>query len=183
MAKLRARIILSLSPVSAARANGVARLTGYAATVRSWLAILVALAACNDHGVQSLTKIKAKVCACKTASCAEQAMKLVPQEAIESTHRTQGLARDMLDCLAKLQADEQPTTDPDAEGSAAQGPAAEGSAAEGSAAGGSATGASATGASAARTPSVDPPAAPSSSATPPPARATRTGDPAPAKKP
>jgi len=102
------------------------------------LAILVTLAACNDHGVESLTKIKAAVCACKTASCAEQAMKLVPQEAIESTHRTQGIARDMLECLAKLQASELPITDPDAEGSAAEGSAAAGSAAAGSAAAGSA---------------------------------------------
>jgi hypothetical protein len=127
-----------LSPVSAARANGVARLTGYAATVRSLLAILATLAACNDHGAASLKAIEAKVCACKTASCAEQEMKLVPQEAIESTHRNQVTARNMLECLAKLQADELPITDPDAEGSAAEGSAAEGSAAEGSAAKGSA---------------------------------------------
>ena len=112
-------------------------LTSYAATVRSLLAILVTLAACNDHGAKSLTKIKAKVCACKTASCAEQEMQLVPRETIESTHRTQGIARDMLDCLAKLQADELPNTDPDAEGSAAEGSAAEGSATGGSSAGGS----------------------------------------------
>jgi hypothetical protein len=126
-----------LSPVSAARANGVSWLTGYAATVRSLLGILVTLAACNDHGAESLTKIKAAVCACKTASCAEQAMKLVPQEAIESTHRTQGIARDMLECLAKLQANELPITDPDAEGSAADGSAAGAPAGDGSAAGGS----------------------------------------------
>ena len=107
----------------------MARLTGYAATVRSLLAILVTLAACNDHGAESLTKIKAKVCACKTASCAEQEMKAVPREPIESTHRTQVIARDMLDCLAKLQANELPITDPDAEGSAAEGSASAGSAA------------------------------------------------------
>ena len=109
--------------------------------MRSLLAILVTLAAClaacNDHGAASLTKIKAAVCACKTASCAEQAMKLVPQEAIESTHRTQGIARDMLECLAKLQANELPITDPDAEGSAADGSAAGAPAGDGSAAGGS----------------------------------------------
>lgn len=91
--------------------------------VRSWLAILVTVVGCTDHGVERLTSIKAEICACKTASCAEQAMKRVPRETIESTHRTQAIARDMLDCLAKLQAAERPTTDPDAEGSAEEPPA------------------------------------------------------------
>jgi hypothetical protein len=144
------------------------------------LAILVTLAACNDHGAASLAKIKAQVCSCKTATCAEQAMKLVPQDTIESTHRTQGIARDMLDCLAKLQADERPITDPDAEG---EGSAAEGSAAGGSAAGDSAAGGSAAGGSAAGSGAVDPPAAPPLPAAPPPGHAPRTGDPASAKKP
>jgi hypothetical protein len=75
------------------------------------LAILVTLVACNDHGAKSLATIRDKVCACKTASCAEQEMKLVPQDTIQSTHRTQGIARDMLDCLAKLQADERPAAE------------------------------------------------------------------------
>ncbi len=104
-----------MSPVSAARANGVARRTRYARPVRSLLAILVTLVACKDHDVENLTAIKAKLCGCKTASCAEQALQLVPQRAIKSTHRTQTIARDMLDCVAKLQAAERPTTDPDAE--------------------------------------------------------------------
>jgi hypothetical protein len=46
-------------------------------------------------------------------------MKRVPQGTIKSTHRTQVIARDMLDCLAKLQAAEPPTADPDAEDAAA----------------------------------------------------------------
>jgi len=92
--------------------------------VRSWLAILVMLAACDDHGVARLTSIKSEVCACKTASCAEQAMNGVPKETIKSTHRTQAIARDMLDCLAKLQAAERPTTDPDEEDNDADPPAA-----------------------------------------------------------
>jgi hypothetical protein len=95
--------------------------------VRSWLAILVTLAACNaacnDRAVERLTAIKAEVCACKTASCAEQAMKQVPQDTIKSTHRMQAIARDMLDCLAKLHEAERPTTDPDAEDSASERPA------------------------------------------------------------
>jgi hypothetical protein len=92
--------------------------------VRSWLAILVTLAACHDPEVERLTAIQAEVCACATASCAEQAMKRVPQGTIKSTHRTQAIARDMLDCLAKLHEAEQPTTDPDAEDSSAEPPAA-----------------------------------------------------------
>jgi hypothetical protein len=88
------------------------------------LAILVALAACNDHGVASLTRSREKICACKTASCAEQELKLVPQDTIQSTHRTQVIARDMLSCLAKLQASERPVTDPDAEDPVTEGSAA-----------------------------------------------------------
>jgi hypothetical protein len=114
-----------LSPVSAAHANSVAWLTSYAAFVRTWFAILVVtLTACTDHDTQRLTSIKAEVCACQTASCAEQAMKGVPQHPQKSTHRKQVIARDMLDCLAKLQAAERPTTDPDAEDAAADPPAA-----------------------------------------------------------
>jgi hypothetical protein len=107
-----------LSPVSAVRANGVSWLTRYAALVRSWLAILVTLAACHDPNTEQMIAIKDKVCACTTASCAEQEMKLVPERAIKSTQRTRELARELLDCLAKRQAAEQPSTDPDAEGDA-----------------------------------------------------------------
>ena len=77
------------------------------------IAILVTLIACNDHGVERLTEIKVKVCACKTASCAEQELKRVPESPIKSTHRTQDIARDLLDCVARLQDAERPTTDPD----------------------------------------------------------------------
>ena len=97
--------------------------------MRSWLAILVTLAACHDQELERLTAIKAEVCACKTASCAELAMKRLPAGTRESTnrtqkHRTQVIARELIDCLAKLQAAERPTTDPDAEDSEAQPPAA-----------------------------------------------------------
>jgi hypothetical protein len=96
-------------------ANGVAWRTSYAALVRTSLAILLTLGACTDHGAARLTKIKDQVCACTTASCAEQAMAQVTQEKIDANHRTQAIARGMLDCLAKLQAAERPVTDPDAE--------------------------------------------------------------------
>lgn len=97
--------------------------TRYAATVRNRLAILVtlvvALVACQDRSIAQMAAIKGDVCECKTASCAEQAMKRVPSETIKSSPRTQALARDMIECLSKLQASERPSTDPDAEGSAA----------------------------------------------------------------
>lgn len=103
--------------------------TSYAARVRSWLAILVTLGACADSDTERLSAIKAKVCACTTASCAEQEMKAVPEQAIKSTHRTQGIARELLDCVARLQAAERPDTDPDAEDDA-EPPVAEPSVAE-----------------------------------------------------
>ena len=84
----------------------------------SRIAILVTLVACGDHDNERLTAIKSKVCACKTASCAEQEMKLVPEQSIKSTHRTQGIARAMMDCIARLQEAERPSTDPDEEGAA-----------------------------------------------------------------
>ena len=97
----------------------MAWLTGYAASVHSWFAILVTLVACTESDTARLSAIKAKVCACKTASCAEQEMKLVPQGTLKSTHRVQAIARDMLDCRAKLLAAERPSTDPDADEPAA----------------------------------------------------------------
>jgi hypothetical protein len=105
-----------LSPVSATSANGVSRLPRYAAFVLARIAILVTLVACNDQGVARLTAIKSKICACKTASCAEQEMKLVPEQPIKSTHRTQEIARELLDCVVRLQEAERPSTDPDEEG-------------------------------------------------------------------
>lgn len=88
--------------------------------MRSCLAILVTLAACKDPNIESLTAIKDEMCLCKTASCAEQAMKRVTKDKIKSTPRTQAIAREMLDCLARLQAAERPITDPDAESSEAE---------------------------------------------------------------
>jgi hypothetical protein len=107
-----------LSPVSAAGANGVVWRTSYAATVRSCLAILVTLVACRPHDVEEMTAITTEVCACKTASCADQAMARVTKESIGSSPRTQALAREMIACVVKLQDAERPVTDPDAEGSA-----------------------------------------------------------------
>lgn len=96
----------------------MAQLTGYAATVRICLAILVTLVACTDHGVERLSEVKRDVCACKDTHCADQAMNEVPKASIRSTPRTQAIAREILECRARLEAAERPSTDPDAEGSA-----------------------------------------------------------------
>ena len=54
------------------------------------------------------------VCACKTASCADDAMKTMPSEEIPSTPHTQHVARTMMDCLSKLYEAGRPSTDADA---------------------------------------------------------------------
>src|SRR5213078_2059666 len=83
---------------------------------RSWLAILVTLAACAEGDADRLHAIREEMCACKTASCAEQAMSRVPKHTIPSTPRIQAIAHEMVECMARLQAAERPSTDPDAEG-------------------------------------------------------------------
>jgi hypothetical protein len=89
--------------------------------VRICLAILVTLVACKDRGVERLTEVKRSVCACKDTRCADQAMSEVPKASIRSTPRTQAIARDMLECRARLEAAERPSTDPDAEGGSGSG--------------------------------------------------------------
>lgn len=64
--------------------------------------IAIALAGCGDAQVEKLTAIKKEVCACKTAACGETAMKKIPQAELKSGPKMQHVARDMLDCLAKL---------------------------------------------------------------------------------
>ena len=118
-----------VSPVSEPRANGVAQRTGYAGPVRNFVAIAIMLAACRDPALDQLTAIKAEVCACKTASCAEQALKRVPQGAIKQMPRAQEVSRAMIECDAKLIEAERPSTDPDAEDPAASPAAAPPSAA------------------------------------------------------
>ena len=80
---------------------------------KAGLVICIALAACGDSQEAKLERVRDAVCACKTAGCAEVAMKEVPQKDIESNHRTQKLAREMVDCLSKLYDQGRPTTDPD----------------------------------------------------------------------
>jgi hypothetical protein len=79
------------------------------------LVIVVAVTAgCGDKQLERLAEIKDEVCACKTPACGDLAMKKITQSEIKSTNKTQRVAREMLDCIAKLNS-ERPTTDPDAE--------------------------------------------------------------------
>jgi len=79
------------------------------------LVIAIALAGCGDPEIVKLEQARTEVCACKTAACGDAAMKKVPQERVTSNHRTQTLAREMLDCLHKLHMQDGPNLDPDAE--------------------------------------------------------------------
>jgi hypothetical protein len=78
------------------------------------ISVALGAAGCGDREAARLDKVKTAVCACKTASCAEAALKQVPQAEIKSTHRAQRIAREMLDCLKRVYDAERPTTDPDA---------------------------------------------------------------------
>jgi len=82
---------------------------------RPALVILLSLAACGDSQEAKLAKIRDQVCKCDTPGCAEVAMKQVPKESIESNYRTQKLAREMLDCLAKVYATPKPDPDGDSD--------------------------------------------------------------------
>lgn len=79
--------------------------------------MVVTLIACADRDIADLTSVRDKVCACQTASCAEQELTHVPKTMVKSPH-VQELARAIQDCFARRLAAERPTTDPDAEGSA-----------------------------------------------------------------
>ncbi|HEY4243051.1 MAG TPA: hypothetical protein VGM88_24725 [Kofleriaceae bacterium] len=80
--------------------------------VRVLCVIVIALAACEDHDTKQLEALRDEVCACKDADCAETAMKKVPATA-KANPKTQNLAREMIECVAKLYAAERPSTDPD----------------------------------------------------------------------
>jgi hypothetical protein len=70
-------------------------------------ALVAYLPACSDPQTEYLAGIRDQVCACKSAECAEKAVATVPQKDVKSTPKTQKLANEMLDCLAKLYRSEQ----------------------------------------------------------------------------
>lgn len=80
------------------------------------VASVMAFAACKDRDLERMAAIKREVCACKDAACADQAMNHVTGS-LKSNARIQALARDMVECRARLEAADRPNTDPDAEGS------------------------------------------------------------------
>lgn len=73
------------------------------------------LGACGDREANKLAQIRDQVCACKTVKCGEAALATVPTKDIQSTQKSQRIAREMLNCLAELYKADRPTTDPDAE--------------------------------------------------------------------
>jgi hypothetical protein len=84
----------------------------------AWIVIAIALAlvgACGEDRLADLKAAKATVCACRTAACADEAMKTVPPPQGSADHRSQKLAREIQDCLVKAYDRDRPTTDPDAE--------------------------------------------------------------------
>jgi hypothetical protein len=84
------------------------------AVVRCFVICVALTAGCGRRGETKLEHVRDAVCRCQTASCADDAMKAMPQDEIVSTPRTQKIAREMLDCLSRLYEDGRPTTDPDA---------------------------------------------------------------------
>ena len=82
---------------------------------RSLVIAVALLAACGDKQLEQLKDIKDEVCACKTIACGEAAMKKVPQGDLKTSRKMQHVARDMMECMAKLDAGDRPVTDPDAE--------------------------------------------------------------------
>lgn len=75
-------------------------------------AIVLAIG-CRDDGLTRLEEIRDEVCRCKTPTCGEQAMEKVGQTPVESTQRSQRIARAMMDCLARLYEQDRPDTGPD----------------------------------------------------------------------
>ena len=75
---------------------------------------LVAAVGCGDREVAQLDSVKKAVCACDTVACADEAMKAIPQADIRASARARQVARDMMDCLARLNDAKRPKTDPDA---------------------------------------------------------------------
>jgi hypothetical protein len=84
--------------------------------MNGFLVISIALAiGCRDEGLARLESVRDKVCACPTPESGETAIKGVPETGVKSTARSQKIARDMMDCLAKLYGKNRPETGPDAE--------------------------------------------------------------------
>jgi hypothetical protein len=89
--------------------------------------VLVALLGCGNKQVENLERIRDEVCACKTPECAQAAMKRVPQDKLPSSRKLQLAAAAMMDCVAKINRSDRPSTDLDAETPAPEGSTSPGS--------------------------------------------------------
>lgn len=83
--------------------------------MRRCFVIAVALLGCGNQQLEELQQVRDEVCACKTPECGEAALKKVPQGKLESNRKMQAVASAMMDCMAKLNDVDRPSTDPDAE--------------------------------------------------------------------
>ena len=79
------------------------------------LVIAFVLLGCGDKQLESLEAIRDEVCACKTQACIDAALKKVPQDKLKSGRKMQRVAADMMECRAKLDRADRPSTDLDAE--------------------------------------------------------------------
>lgn len=73
-----------------------------------WLAVLLLVVGCDDRERSQLDAVRKEVCACKDVACADAAMTKIPKGDVHASRREQDIARDMLDCLAKLYDDAKP---------------------------------------------------------------------------
>ncbi|MBX3161678.1 MAG: hypothetical protein KF773_37300 [Deltaproteobacteria bacterium] len=81
--------------------------------MRLVLLAIALLAGCKSDEVKQLEQVKREICACKDVACGEAAMKKLPQKDQTSEFREQQLAKDIMNCLAKLYDEARPSTDPD----------------------------------------------------------------------
>jgi hypothetical protein len=81
--------------------------------MRRFVITLALLAGCRDEGIAELEGIRDEVCRCKDAKCGEETMKRVASTNVPNSRRSQVIAREMMDCLARLYEAERPTTGPD----------------------------------------------------------------------
>lgn len=80
----------------------------------SVICVALVMGACEGGEAEKLQRARDRVCACETAACAEAALDGVPKGKVETSPKSQRIAREMLDCLAALYEEGRPTQDPDA---------------------------------------------------------------------
>jgi hypothetical protein len=89
--------------------------------------IAIALLGCRDREIEDLRALRGELCKCKTVECGEALMEKLPQHGT-TDHRARAIAKEMLDCMARLYDRNRPSTDPDDEAPTSPGTAAPASA-------------------------------------------------------